>query len=156
MQGVGLLVLRLTLGLTLVLHGLPKLVPMWGMGPRETEALFVAAGVTPAYAIAVGYGLVQLLSGLLLFAGAYTLWTSILLVTTISTVAWKLHVPHGFFINWAMEPGVGHGVEQSFLIVGGVVCLMLAGPGPFSIDRRRARAAEARKLSRTVARAAKK
>ena len=96
MQGVGLLVLRLTLGLTLVLHGLPKLVPMWGMGPRETEALFVAAGVTPAYAIAVGYGL---------------------------------------------NNTTGESSPDA---------------GPFSIDRRRARAAEARKLSRTVARAAKK
>ena len=156
MQGFGLLALRLVLGLTFVLRGLPKLVPVWGASPRETAALFETAGVTSAYPVVVGTGLVELLAGVLLLAGAYTFWTSILLVATTCAVGWKLHLPHGFFINWTMTPGVGHGYEQTFLLVGALVCLMFAGPGLFSVDRRRARTAAARKKSRAVGRPGKK
>ena len=156
MQGVGLLVLRLVLGLMFVVHGLPKLVPVWGTSPRETAALFETAGVVPAYPIAVGSGLVESLGGLLLLAGGYTPWTSLLLVTTTSVLAWKLYLPHGFFLNWSLTPGQGHGYEHAMLVVGALTCLIFTGPGLFSIDRRRARLAEARKLSRVVRRAGTK
>lgn len=155
MQGFGLLVLRLVFGLTFVVRGLPKLVPVWGMTPRETAALFETAGVTPPYPIAVGTGLVELFAGALLLAGAYTFWSSMLLTVTTAVIAWKLYLPHGFFLNWSMTPGTGHGYEHAFVVVGGLVCLMLAGPGLFSFDRRWARAAEARKLSRAVLRTGK-
>ena len=156
MQGLGLLVLRLVLGLTFVAHGLPKLVSVWGTSPRETAVLLETAGVTPAYPITVGSGLVELLGGFLLIVGGYTFWVSVLLVATTSVTAWTLHLPHGFFINWTMTPGQGHGVEQAFVVVGALVALMLCGPGAISADRRRARAAEARKLGRAVQKAGKK
>lgn len=155
MQGLGLLVLRLVLGLTFVAHGLPKLVPVWGMSPRAISALLGTAGVIPAYPITVGLGLVELLAGVLLLVGAYTFWTSVMLAATTSVVAWKVHLPHGFFLNWTMSPGQGHGLEYAFVVVGALGCLMCAGPGLFAVDRRRAQAAEARKLSRAVLRAGK-
>lgn len=153
MQGAGLLILRLVLGLTFVAHGLPKLIPVWGTGPREAAALLETAGIDPAYPIAVGSGLVELLGGVLLLAGGYTAWTSLLLVATTGAIAWRLYLPHGFFINWSLTPGQGHGYEHALLLVGGLVCLLVSGPGRLAIDRRRARLAEARKLSRTVRKA---
>lgn len=156
MQGVGLLILRVVLGLTFFVHGLPKLVTVWGTGPRESAALFETAGIEPAYPIAVGSGLVELLGGILLVAGGYIAWTAVMLAITTGVLAWKLYLPHGFFINWAMTPDVGHGYEQALLLLGALVCLLLCGPGRLSVDRRRARLARARKLSREVQRAGAK
>ena len=155
MQGFGLLSLRLVVGLTFIAHGLPKLFAVWGTGPRATAALFDSVGLTPAYPLAIGTGIVEVLAGALLVAGAYTVWVTLLLIATTATIAWKSHAPHGFFLNWSLEPGVGHGYEFALVLVSALVCLMLMGPSLFSIDRRRVRVAEARKLNRAVLRARK-
>ena len=137
MQGFGLLLLRIVLGLTFLAHGLPKLFPLWGTSPQTTAALFEAASFTPAYPLSVGTGIVEVLAGLLLIVGAYTFWACALLVATTSVIAWKLHVPHGFFVNWSLTPETGHGYEFAFVLTGALVCLMCSGPGSCSIDRRR-------------------
>jgi len=137
MQGFGLLLLRIVLGLTFLAHGLPKLFPLWGTSPQTTATLFEAASFTPAYSLAVGTGIVEVLAGLLLIVGAYTVWACALLVATTSVIAWKLHVPHGFFVNWSLTPETGHGYEFAFVLTGALVCLMCSGPGSCSIDRRR-------------------
>ena len=145
MQGLGLLSLRCVVALVSIAHGLPKLVPVWGGSPRETAAIFEAAGLSPAFALAVGTGIVEMLGGGLLALGAYTLWAGMLLVATNVAVGWKLHLPNGFFMNWSLEPGVGHGYEFVLVLVVAIACLMLAGPGILSIDRRRARAKSKRR-----------
>jgi putative oxidoreductase len=137
MQGFGLLLLRIVLSLTFLAHGLPKLFPLWGTSPQTTAALFEAASFTPAYPLAVGTGIVEVLAGLLLIVGAYTFWACALLVATTSVIAWKLHVPHGFFVNWSLTPETGHGYEFAFVLTGALVCLMCSGPGSCSIDHRR-------------------
>jgi len=55
----------------------------------------------------------------------------------------KVHLANGFFINWAMTPGVGHGVEYNLALIAALLCLTLIGPGAFSIDYRRERSAAA-------------
>ncbi len=153
MQGMGLLLLRLVLGFIFVFHGLPKLVPIWGASPYETAALFDAAGVVPAYPIAVGAGLVEMLGGILLIVGGYTPWTSFLLLTTAGVLAWRVHLPPDYLTTWTITDGLGRGDEHALLLIGALICLMLAGPGALSLDRHRARLAAARKLRREVQRA---
>ena len=72
MPGLGLLTLRLTVGIGFVAHGLPKLIPVWGGNPRAAAATLESAGVGWPYLVAVGTGLAETLGGLLLLAGAYT------------------------------------------------------------------------------------
>ena len=43
MRGLGLLVLRFAIGIVFVVHGLPKLVPVWETGPAQASALLEAA-----------------------------------------------------------------------------------------------------------------
>jgi uncharacterized membrane protein YphA (DoxX/SURF4 family) len=70
------------------------------------------------------------------------------------TVAiWKVHLVNGFFLNWGMTPGVGHGVEFNLVLIGALLCLMLSGPGGLSIDWRRARSAESQAAGRARLRA---
>ena len=140
MHGLGLLTLRLTISAVFVAHGLPKLVAVWGGSPAHAGTLLEAAGVAAAYPVAVGTGLVEVLAGGLLAAGAYTLLAAALLTATIAATSWLLHLFNGFFLNWSLESGVEHGYEFDLVRLGVLVCLILAGPGTLAYDTRRTRA----------------
>jgi len=149
MRGLGLLILRLSLGAVFIVHGLPKLLPVWGSGPADIAALLQIAGVSAAYPVTVGTGLVEVLAGSLLVAGAYTVLTALLLAVTTAAMSSFLHLSNGFFMNWSLEAWVGHGYEFDFLRLSALGCVMLAGPGAFAYDARRA-SVKARKQRRQV------
>ena len=136
---LGLLSLRCTLGLVSITHGLPKLLTMESGSPSDTAALFEANGLNPTYALTVTTGIVEVLGRALLTIGAYTFWSSLLLVAINLTIGWKLYLQNGFFINWSLEANVGHGYEFTLLLIAGILYIMLAGPGTVSADGRRAR-----------------
>ena len=138
MRGLGLLILRLVVGIVFIAHGLPKLLPVWGGGPADTAALLEASGVSAAYPVAVGTGLAEVLAGALLVAGAYTLVVGFLLAATTAATSSVVHLSNGFFLNWSLEAGVGHGYEFDFLRLGALVCMILSGPGALAYDTHRA------------------
>ena len=156
MRDWGPLVLRVALGAIFVAHGLPKLLPIWGGGPTATAAYFSFLGLPVPHLLAVFVGVVEVGGGALLVLGFHTFWVALTLVVHQAVAVWKVHLAHGFFLNWSLTPGLGHGYEFSLLIVAGLVCLMLSGAGALSIDARRRRSAEeqalgrARLMSRTV------
>ena len=135
--------LRLALGAVFVGHGAQKLFGLWGGGGLGgTAAFFNELGLTPAYPLAVLVGLVELLGGLFLIAGAFTFAAAATLAFSMTVATWRVHVPHGFFLNWLNEPGKGHGYEYTLVLLAALVSLMLTGPGALSIDSRRLRSAE--------------
>lgn len=152
MHGLGLLVLRMVVSVVFVSHGIRKLLPLWGGSPREVSALYESVGLIPAYPLTVGTGIVEVLGGMLLVAGAYTTWITILLAATTVATGWKLHLPNGFFLSWSLEPGLGHGYEYDLVLVASLTCLLLAGAGAFSIDGRLARNLERKEFGRARAR----
>ena len=154
MRGLGLLVLRFAIGSVFVAHGLPKLVPVWETGPAQASALLEAAGVSSAYPVTVGMGIVEVVAGTLLVVGAYTSWVAVLLTVTTAATGWILSVPHGF-LNWTSQSGGGHHVELEFLQVAALVCLMLTGPGALSYDTRRTRERAWRKSQKAEAKSKK-
>ena len=117
MQGLGLLSLRCVVGLVCIAHGLPRLFLMGGGSPRDAAVFFEAAGLSSAFALTVGTGIVEVLAGALLVAGAHTFWLGLLLAATNVAVGWRLNVPNGFFLNWSLEPGVWHGYEFVLVLV---------------------------------------
>jgi putative oxidoreductase len=62
-----------------------------------------------------------------------------------------VHLANGFFLNWSITPGQGHGYEFNLALLGMLVSLMLTGPGSLSLDERRSRAAEYAAASRARA-----
>ena len=156
MRGLGLVILRLSVGVVFIAHGLPKLVPVWGRSPAEAAAILDMAGVASGPWVAAGTGLTELLAGALVVAGAYTVWASFLLALTTAAGVWLLNVSNGFFLNWSLEPGIGHGYEFGFLQLSALACLALAGPGAWSYDARRTRERERRKGRRSGSRGQKK
>ena len=77
--------------------------------------------------------------GVLLVVGAYTLAAALLLAATTAASSWMFHLSNGFFLNWSLEAGVGHGYEFDFLRLSALVCVMLSGPGAIAYDARRTR-----------------
>ena len=153
-RAVGPTVLRLALGVVFFGHGAQKLFGVWGGdGPTGTAAFFNQLGLTPAYILGLGVGIVELLGGLLLIAGFFTLPVSTVLAVDMAVAIWKVHLANGFFLNWKNAPGVGHGFEYNLVLLAGLVALMCTGPGALSFDSRRLRSAETEAAGRARLRA---
>ena len=116
-------------------------------------AFFAQLGLTPAFPLAIFVGLIEVAGGLLLVAGAFTLVASALLTVNMLVAVWTVHLASGFFLNWTMAAGVGHGYEFNLVLIAALVSLMLTGPGTLSFDRHRARAAETQAFGRARMRA---
>jgi putative oxidoreductase len=115
--------------------------PGSGVGPgglSQTGAQFTAMGLPGGFLIAVLAGLAQLVGGALLVAGYLTRWASVTLAALTAILAWKSQAPWGFFLNWVLEPGRGHGIEFSVVLIAAYICLALSGGGDWSFDGRRA------------------
>ena len=130
MDHYGPTVLRLVVGATFIAHGAQKLFGVWGgAGLAATAASFDSIGLSPGYSLAVAVGLTETLGGMF---GAITL----------------VHAHNGFFMNWAMTPGKGHGIEYNVVLIAALVCLMFTGPGAVSLEHRRERWAESDRAGR--------
>jgi len=141
---VGTALLRLAVGVLFFAHGAQKLLPVWGStGLAGTAEQLTSLGFAGATMLAVLVGAIELGGGVLLVAGAYTRWASLLLLADVTLFAWKAHLAHGFFLNWTLAPGTGHGVEYHLVLFAALVCLVFTGAGAVSVDGYRHRAAEA-------------
>ena len=143
MERYGPALLRLMVGITFVAHGAQHLFGVWGgQGLAGTAASFDSIGLSPGYPLAVTVGVIEFGGGLLLAAGALTQYVAVALTAVMLGAMWKVHLANGFFLNWAMTPGVGHGVEYNLVLIAALLCLTLTGPGALSIDHRRERSAQ--------------
>jgi len=149
MDHYGPTVLRLVVGATFIAHGAQKLFGVWGgAGLAATSASFDSIGLSPGYSLAVAVGLTETLGGLLLMGGALTLFAAAGLIVTMLGAIWNVHGPNGFFMNWAMTPGKGHGIEYNVVLIAALVCLMFTGPGAVSLEYRRERWSESDRAGR--------
>lgn len=143
MEAYGPALLRLFIGVTLAAHGAQKLFGIWGGGGLNGTAAYLdSIGLSPGFPLAVTVAVIEFAGGLLLMAGALTRYACVAVVLLKAGAIWKVHLTHGFFMNWALMPGRGHGVEFNVLMIAALLCLTLTGPGAFSVDHRRARDAE--------------
>ena len=154
MAGIGLVVLRLTLATVFFAHGANQLFGLFGgpgIGPgglSATAASFSAMGLEPGLVVAVLAGIIQIVGGLLIGVGLLTRWASAALIGYLAIGIWKDQGRWGLFLNWVHDPGRGHGMEYSIVLIGALLCLFLAGGGDYSIDGRRANSAASRASAR--------
>jgi putative oxidoreductase len=140
MAGFGLVVLRLVLAAVFAAHGAHILfgalaAPGIGVGGLQaTAAQYGALGLHPELLLAILAGLVQLLGGVMLACGWLTRWAAAALIIYLGIGIWKEHYRWGFFLNWLGAAGRGQGVEYSVVLIGALVCLIIAGAGDWSLD----------------------
>jgi putative oxidoreductase len=127
-MSLGLLVLRLVVGLLFVGHGAQKLFGAFGgYGVDGTGGFFESLGLRPGKAMAVSAGLAEFIGGLLLAAGLLTPVAALVLTATMVTAIWTVHAAEGL---WASNGGY----EYNLTLIAAVFAVTAIGPGPWSLD----------------------
>ncbi|MBY0443564.1 MAG: DoxX family protein [Mycobacteriaceae bacterium] len=122
---VGLLILRLVLGLTMAAHGYHK---VFGGGRISgTARWFDSIGMRPGKLHATVAAASEISAGLGLAAGLLTPIPAAGFVCLMLVAAWTVHRSHGFFI-------VEEGWEYNAVLGVGAVVVAMLGAGRLSID----------------------
>src|ERR1700760_2066808 len=122
---VGLLILRLVLGLTLAAHGFNK---FFGGGRIPgTAAWFESIGMKYGKFQAVVAATTEIAAGLGLAAGLLTPIPAAGFVALMLVAAWTVHRHNGFFI-------VKEGWEYNLVLAIAAIAVATLGPGRFSLD----------------------
>ena len=133
--------LRLMIGYGFMAHGWAKL----SRGPAGFARLLEYVGAPQPHVTAWASTFVEILGGLTILAGAFVAVVSIPLIVMMLVAMFTVHLRYGFSaINTigltADGPQFGPpGYEVNLLYIAGLLALILAGAGPFSIDRLLAR-----------------
>jgi putative oxidoreductase len=125
---IGILLLRLVLGLTLVAHGTQKLFGWFGgHGVNGTGAFLETLGFVPGRRNAIMAGLAEAGGGLLLALGAATPLAAAVLASVMLVAIVSVHWKNGFFVTQG-------GYEYPFVLGLAAVSVAIAGPGRLSVD----------------------
>ncbi|MEU6809943.1 DoxX family protein [Streptomyces sp. NPDC046831] len=124
---VGLLIVRVALGLTVAAHGVQKLFGWFGGGGLEgTGQFFTMSGYPAGETMAAIAGLSETLGGLGLVLGLLTpLAGAAVLGTMINALA----------VKWGGGFFAPQGIEYELLLAAGAAGLALTGPGRIAADR---------------------
>ena len=127
-------VVRVVLGVIFFAHGAQKVLGWFGgYGLKGTTGYFTSMGLPLPIAYLVCF--FEFLGGIGLVLGLLTrpaaLAVAIVMAGAIVTVHWA----NGFFVNWEMKPGKGHGFEANLAFLAMAVACLIAGGGALSIDR---------------------
>ncbi len=125
---LGLLIIRLVVGLLFVAHGTQKLFGWFGgYGIKGTGGWFESIGVKPGATMAVLAGLSELGGGLLFALGLVTPLAAILIIGTMLVAIVKVHAANGL---WA----TANGYELNLLYIVIALGVALTGAGSYSLD----------------------
>ena len=128
MVALGLLILRLVIGLTVAGHGAQKLFGWWGgPGMNGWVGAMNRMRIRPAVPWAWVSALAELLGGLGLAIGLLTPLPSLAIAGSMLVAIALVHWPRGF---WATKGGY----EFNLSILAGIVAIALTGPGAYSLD----------------------
>lgn len=128
MEDLGLLIVRLIVGLAFAAHGAQKLFGWFGgYGPKGTGGWFESIGVKPGVFAAVAIGIVEFVGGILFAAGLLTPVVAILLAFTMVGAIVKVHAKNGFW-------NTSNGYEFNLVLIAILIAVAFSGAGSLSID----------------------
>lgn len=130
---IGLLVLRLALGLIYVLHGVMNLVGGQAAFLREMLAM---VGWSPPDLIVWAITVFELLGGLALMLGVFAREAALLLAIEMAVAVVLFFARDGFFIIAIPNVPLAYSFEYPVSLIGGLVCLTLGGPGVYALQSR--------------------
>ena len=120
LQPLGLLVLRVALGIIFFSHGYPKLAHE-GSG---MQAFFVQHGL-PGYFVYIA-GVLEVFGAILLVLGLFTRAAALLLAIEMAVAIWKVHSSGGYLTV--------HNYEFPLAMLTACFALATVGPGMLSLD----------------------
>jgi putative oxidoreductase len=120
---VGLLVLRLVVGAAFIIHGWPKI-------QNATTWMNGFPGAPPPYLQAAA-AVAEFGGGIAWIIGFLTPLFSMMIACTMAVAAFTVHIPKGDpFVS--TQGGASFELAAAYFAV--AVCLLLVGPGQFSLD----------------------
>ena len=126
-------VVRVVLGVIFVAHGAQKVFGAFGgYGLKGTTGYFKSIGLP----LPIGYPVcfMEFFGGIGLVLGLLTRLSALAVTIVMVGAIVKVHAPHGFFLNWELKPGKGHGFEMNLALIAMAVACMIAGGGAVSVD----------------------
>ena len=125
---LGLLILRLVVGLTFAAHGAQKAFGWWsGPGLAGWRGAITHMGFRPVelfVALSIG---AELVGGLLLALGLFTPLAAAVVVGQLVVIITRVHLPKGFW-------NTGGGYEYPLAIAASVIAITFIGAGTISLD----------------------
>ena len=123
LRSIGLLALRIALGVIFLYHGYPKLAHL--RGGAQMQSFFVEHGL-PGYFLYIA-GVIETFGGGLLLLGLFTRPAAILLGMEMCVAIWKVHSAHGYLAV--------HDYEFPLTLAMACFALATVGAGLISLDQ---------------------
>jgi putative oxidoreductase len=128
MTALGILILRLGIGLILAAHGAQKLFGVWGgPGMAKWAESVQRLRIRPAHPWAWIAALSEFAGGLLLALGLLSPLGGLAIIGAMLVAIATVHLANGF---WNAK----RGYEFNLSIIVAAAALALTGPGPYSLD----------------------
>jgi putative oxidoreductase len=125
---LGLLIIRLVIGVLFIGHGAQKLFGWFGgYGLKGTGGWFDSIGMKPGVTMALLAGLTELFGGILFALGLLTPLAGIMIAGTMLMAIIKVHAPNGL---WSTANGYEYNLTLLVVAIG----MALIGPGQYSLD----------------------
>lgn len=128
MMDLGLLIIRLVIGILFIGHGAQKLFGWFGgHGLKGTGGWFESIGMKPGVMMALFAGLAELIGGILFTLGFLTPLAALMIAGTMIMAIVKVHGPNGL---WATS----NGYEYNLTLLSVAIGIALIGPGRYALD----------------------
>ncbi|WP_163139636.1 DoxX family protein [Bacillus sp. 22-7] len=128
MMDLGLLIIRLVIGILFVGHGAQKLFGWFGgHGLKGTGGWFESIGMKPGVMMALLAGSAELIGGILFALGFLTPLAALMIAGTMIMAIVKVHGPNGL---WATS----NGYEYNLTLLSVAIGITLIGPGQYALD----------------------
>ncbi|WP_350019347.1 DoxX family protein [Priestia flexa] len=128
MISIGLLLIRLVIGLSFMAHGAQKLFGWFGgHGLKGTGGWFECIGMKPGVRMALIAGLSELVGGALFAVGFLTPLAALMIAGTMLIAIIKVHGPNGY---WSTQ----NGYEYNLTLLVVAISIAIIGPGYYAID----------------------
>jgi putative oxidoreductase len=125
---IGILVIRLIIGITFIAHGLQKLAGWFGgNGINGTAQFFSSLGIDFPLFVATVVGGFEMIGGLLLVFGILTPIAGIMLSGVMVGAIIKVHGQNGFWVS-------DHGFEYNLVLATVSIAVGLIGPGKYTLN----------------------
>ena len=128
------LIARVFLGIAIFPHGAQKLFGWFGgYGYNGTMGFLTGSAGLP-WIVAFLVIIIEFFAALFLVFGFLTRIAALGIIVNFLGIVFSSHLHNGFFMNWAMAPNKGEGLEYFILLFGLAIISLIAGGGKASID----------------------
>ncbi|MDO3377032.1 DoxX family protein [Geoalkalibacter halelectricus] len=131
----GLIFLRLGLGAVFIAHGAQKLFGWFGGAGFEATIAYFEQNFGIPMSLTILAMATEFFGGIGVVLGLLTRVAALGLAVVMVVAVVLVHLPHGFFLNWACHEAAGHGYEFNLALLAMSLTLVVSGAGNLSADK---------------------